>query len=174
MSQARLVTAQFAASTPGGDRADEKWDGAGQRVESKFTSNAVANTNAMAYDGLGRRVRKTNPAVGETIFVYDVFGNLAAEYGPGSGATCGPCYVFADPVGSIRLVVDQNETVVKRYDRLPFGESIRAGDGWANGRTGTAYASGGGVKIGFGGSYVDEESGEWAGILEARIRTPGQ
>jgi hypothetical protein len=39
---------------------------------------------------------------GTTTFVYDAFGNLAAEYGGESAAT-GTQYVFTDQLGSTRL-----------------------------------------------------------------------
>ncbi len=102
------MTAQFPASQPFTQRVDEKWDAAGQRVESAYSLSGVPNTSTMTYDGLGNRVRKNNPAAGNTVYVYDVFGNLAAEYGPAESSNCAPCYLFRDPVGSLRLVVDGN------------------------------------------------------------------
>jgi hypothetical protein len=69
-------TNRFSATNFGGT-----FDGAGQRVESKYTHSGAANTNTMVYDGLGRRVKKLNPGFGDTYYVYDTFGNLAAEYG---------------------------------------------------------------------------------------------
>ncbi|MBL8236683.1 MAG: hypothetical protein JNM66_04645, partial [Bryobacterales bacterium] len=70
-----------------------------------------------------------------------MFGNMAAEYG-----ACAPCYLFRDPVGTVRLVVDGAQTVVKRYDVMPFGEQISAGTGWANGRSGDVYSAASTVK----------------------------
>ena len=59
--------------------------------------------------------------MGDTVSVY-AFGNRAAEYEAGAMEACSPCYLFRDPVGTVRLVVDQTQTVVKRYDVMPFGE----------------------------------------------------
>ncbi|MFN0103373.1 MAG: RHS repeat domain-containing protein [Bryobacteraceae bacterium] len=167
------MTAQFAASTSI-IRADEKWDAAGQRVESLYTYSGVSNTNTMVYDGLGNRVKKNNPVVGDTVYVYDAFGQLAAEYGAGATTVCAPCYLFADPVGSMRLVVDQNQVVVKRYDSMPFGEQISAGTGWANGRTGAEYSPISTVKWRFASSYKDDQSSEWpANLMGVRQYNPG-
>ena len=56
-------------------------------MESKYNYGGSENTNT---------------------FAYDVFGNLAPEYGPAESSKCAPCYLFRDPVGSLRLVVDGN------------------------------------------------------------------
>ena len=78
---------------------------------------------------------------------YDAFGQLAAEYngsswsrdyirlggGPliasenASATICATCYFSYDHLGSVRLVTDQNGSVVARHDYLPFGEEISAG-----------------------------------------------
>jgi len=122
-----------------------------QRVESKYTYDAPANTNTMVYDGLGNRVKKLNPTSGNTVLVYDVFGDLAAEYAGGAGSGCSPCYLFQDPIGSTRLIVNQNQAVVRRYDTMPFGEEIWRGTGWANGRGSAEYSMNSAVKLRYGG-----------------------
>ena len=75
------------------------------------------------YDGQGQRVSKT---VGgqTTTYVYDAFGNLAAEYG-GDSNTCGTCYVTTDHLGSTRLLTNAGG-VFARYDYEPFGQEIGA------------------------------------------------
>jgi RHS repeat-associated protein len=97
------------------------------------------------YDGEGRRVRKqvfgTN---GYTMrFVYDIGGNLVAEYttstAPGSPSKeyiYGPSgllatiegtttsYVMADHLGSPRVVTASGGAVTGRHDLKPFGEEI--------------------------------------------------
>ena len=77
------------------------------------------------YDGAGQRVEKIAPA-GNTIYVYDAFGQLAAQYNTfGSVFACSTCYVTTDHLGSVRMVTDQNGAAVTRHDYLPFGEEIQ-------------------------------------------------
>ncbi len=74
----------------------------------------------------------------------------------------------------MRLVVDGAQTVVKRYDVMPFGEQISAGTGWGNGRSGDVYSPASTVKWRFGGGYKDEQNGEWPGHeMGARQYNPG-
>ena len=62
-----------------------------------------------------------------TFYVYDAFGNLAAEYGPAEPSPCaisggtGTCYVTSDHLGSTRMLTDTAGTARRRYDFLPFG-----------------------------------------------------
>lgn len=96
-------------------------------MTSKYNCGGPENTNTFAYDGLGNLMKKSNPLIGDTIFVYDVFRNMAAEYGAGAMEACSPCYLFQDPVWTVRLTVDQTQPVVKRFDVMPFGEQISGG-----------------------------------------------
>jgi RHS repeat-associated protein len=63
----------------------------------------------------------------ETVYVYNVLGQLVAEYsqqGPqGSGGTL---YLTSDHLGSTRVVTDQGKAIKGRHDYLPFGEEIPA------------------------------------------------
>jgi len=62
------------------------------------------------YDGLGQRVMKTvgtNPA---TVYVYDAFGLLIAEYGS-ANPDSGTRWLSADHLGSTRLVTKIDGTV---------------------------------------------------------------
>jgi hypothetical protein len=61
-------------------------------------------------------------------FVYDAFGNLAAEYG-GTTESGGTQYLFVDQLGSTRVKTDATGAVMTRHDYLPFGREISAGDG---------------------------------------------
>jgi YD repeat-containing protein len=74
------------------------------------------------YDGDGQRIEKISLA-GNTIYVYDAFGQLAAEYNAFASPTppCQTCYLSVDHLGSVRMVTDQNGNVVARHDFLPFG-----------------------------------------------------
>ncbi|MBN1570033.1 MAG: hypothetical protein JXA73_19465 [Acidobacteria bacterium] len=90
------------------------------------------------YDGEGRRVRShscassTTCAPGSgastTFYVYDAFGNLAAEYSPNVPQT-GTSYFTLDHLGSTRLETNAAGQQVKCSDYLPFGEEIPAGYG---------------------------------------------
>jgi YD repeat-containing protein len=90
----------------------------------KTATPSSGNAATYEYDADGRRVKKI---VGSTAtwFVYDVSGQLAAEYtaaGPtGSAETH---FLTTDHLGSTRLVTNQSAAVVSRHDYLPFGEEI--------------------------------------------------
>ena len=98
-------------------------------AESRPSGFSSANGNqfgsaSYAYDGAGRRVMKTlGSAV--TVYVYDAFGTLSAEYGnTPTVPPCSTCYLIADTLGSIRAVTDPVGNVVSRHDFLPFGEEL--------------------------------------------------
>jgi RHS repeat-associated protein len=115
------------------------------------------------YDAEGRRVRMhtcatlpvcaPGPQASTTVYVYDAFGKLAAEYGPASGNS-GTSYFTSDHIGSIRLETDTAGQPVKCSDYLPFGEEIPAGSG---GRSGCFAASDN--KIKFAGKERDASTG---------------
>ena len=84
-----------------------------------------ALNESFAYDGEGRRVKRTVNGV-TTTYVYDAFGQLAQEYG-GTAGSPGRSYLFADHLGSTRMVTSGDGTVRGWWDYLPYGEEI-AGD----------------------------------------------
>jgi YD repeat-containing protein len=86
-------------------------------------TNAQSVTATYAYDGDGRRVKKTVNG-NTTTFVYDAAGQLAAEYGGPAPVESGTRYLFGDHLGSTRLVARADGTVDKTYDYLPFGEEL--------------------------------------------------
>ena len=88
-------------------------------AEGRMTSLAekLSVTTAYVYDGEGQRVEQSN-ALGTTVFVYDAFGNLAAEYATTAPAAAGTQYLVADQLGSTRLVMG---STLERHDYLPFG-----------------------------------------------------
>jgi RHS repeat-associated protein len=93
--------------------------------------NGTGGTATCQYDGAGQRVTKALPS-GMTVYVYDAFGALAAEYGSASvAAPCTTCYLAWDHLGSVRLVTDgsTNANVIGRHDFAPFGQEIQAGVG---------------------------------------------
>ena len=59
-----------------------------------------------------------------TVFVYNVAGQLIAEYTSGTPAAGDTSYLTTDHLGSTRLVTDSGGNVKARYDYLPFGEEI--------------------------------------------------
>jgi len=99
------------------------------------------------YYGAGQRVKKVSGGV-TTVYVYDAFGNLAAEYfsqTPTSPCGTATCYLVTDHLGSTRMLTDIGgsggtaSNTVHRYDFLPFGGELLAN---VNGRsTGMGYFS---------------------------------
>jgi RHS repeat-associated protein len=80
------------------------------------------------FDGSGQRVEKVFSSGASTVYVYDAFGQLAAEYSTAQNTSpCATCYLTWDHLGTARVVTDQNGTVMARHDYLPFGEEIPAG-----------------------------------------------
>jgi YD repeat-containing protein len=75
------------------------------------TNTPGAGVTVYYYDGEGRRVEQIDPTTGTTVFVYDAFGNLAADYGtlPAPPASSTE-YVTVDDVGTTRLVTDTQGT----------------------------------------------------------------
>jgi RHS repeat-associated protein len=95
-----------------------------------------------------------------TVFVYNVAGQLIAEYDdltsppPGSGGTS---YLTTDHLGSTRVVTGQNQVVKARHDYLPFGEEVAAN---IAGRTsGTGYSANDSTRQKFIQKERDTESG---------------
>jgi RHS repeat-associated protein len=112
-------------------------------------------TETILYDGAGQRVEKTTPS-GSTVYVYDAFGQLTAEYSTVASATpCTRCYVSTDHLGSTRLVTDQSGNVVARHDFLPYGEEIGANSVGRNGQWGSTTD----VAQKFTGQIRDQETG---------------
>jgi hypothetical protein len=112
--------------------------------QTQVTNTALNTTANYQYDGGGKRVRKTFGNE-ETIFVYDAFGKMVAEYSniietrPKSVS-----YLTTDALGSPRIITDQTGQVISRHDYMPFGEEVMAGTG---GRMTTqGYAGNDGVK----------------------------
>jgi RHS repeat-associated protein len=86
------------------------------------------------YDGSGQRIEKKYPDASFGVYVYDAFGQLAAEYYSDVPAPppCTTCYLSWDHLGSARLVTDQWGNMVSRHDYLPFGEEIASGSAGRN------------------------------------------
>jgi RHS repeat-associated protein len=109
------------------------------------------------YDGDGRRVKK---AVGTdvTVFVYNIAGQLVAEYRNtpvelGGGTS----FVTTDHLGSIRFITHRNGDIKSRHDYLPFGEEVPQTVGGRSGVTG--YGASDSTRHRFTNKERDGESG---------------
>jgi RHS repeat-associated protein len=115
------------------------YDGAGNQTQEgssrSFTYDGEnrqltfnGNVGQYGYDGEGQRVKKVDGS-GTTVFVYNLSGQLVAEYTTVSTAGSGTSYITADHLGSTRVVTRSDGSVKARYDYLPFGEELGAGIG---------------------------------------------
>ncbi len=126
--------------------------------QTQVTNTAAQTSANYQYDGGGKRVRKTFGNE-ETIFVYDAFGKMIAEYSNVIDTTRPKTtsYLTTDALGSPRIITNSIGQVISRHDYMPFGEEVTANVG---GRTTTqGYAGNDGVKQKFTGYERDIESG---------------
>jgi RHS repeat-associated protein len=124
----RLTASLYdAAGNERQNAANESFGYDGENRLISFNSGAAT----YSYDGDGRRVMKVVGAV-TTVFVYNILGQLIAEYQTpdqpvvGEGGTS---YLTTDHLGSTRVVTNAQGQVNVRYDYLPFGEEIPSGVG---------------------------------------------
>lgn len=99
--------------------------------------NVIATNGEYVYDGDGQRVKKI---VGSetTIFVYNVSGQMVAEYSATAPSTNGTIsYLTSDKLGTPRINTDKSGQVTARHDYMPFGEEITLSQTYAGGRTNT-------------------------------------
>jgi RHS repeat-associated protein len=108
------------------------------------------------YDGDGRRVKKIDNT-GTTVFVYNVAGQLIAEYTSGTPSGSGTSYLTSDHLGSTRVVTKSDGSVKARYDYLPFGEEIPSTVGGRSSVGG--YGGADGTRQRFTQKERDNESG---------------
>ncbi len=154
-----------AFKNPNGTAAGQ-WSAAydGENKQRYYCAETIAacgpanDTAEYVYDGEGNRVQKLTSS-STTIYVYDAFGRLAAEYNMGGPSEeAGTFYRTTDHLGSTRLVTDAAGDVVSRRDFFPFGEEIDANA--SSGRAGIAeYNEETGFPQLFTGKERDEESG---------------
>jgi RHS repeat-associated protein len=103
----------------------------GQSDEKPFRPSDVAEpirVFILDYVAYERRVVQ-NLSSSSVIYVYDAFGQLAAEYHSAAAATpqCSTCYLSPDWLGSTRLVTDPAGTIISRHDFTPFGQEVPGG-----------------------------------------------
>jgi len=125
---------------------------------TQVQNTSSQTTATYQYDGTGKRVGKLVGDQG-TVFVYDAFGKLVAEYATNQAVTAeGTKYLSADVLGSPRAITNNGGSVVSRHDYMPFGEEVYAGIGGRS--TAQGYLStGDGVRQQFTGYERDGESG---------------
>jgi YD repeat-containing protein len=105
-------------------------------AENRITSATSAISNVFfTYDGDGRRVKKvaTGGTPTSTYYLYDVLGQLAAEYSDPATAATGTSWIHTDMLGSTRMVTGEKPTgspapVQECNDYMPFGETLGAGN----------------------------------------------
>jgi len=89
-----------------------------------LTDSANQTIATYDYDGSGRRIKKTNAAGQQTVFVYDATNKLVAEYSSETTSTSGRSYITNDLLNSPRVISNNDGNVTSRRDFMPFGESI--------------------------------------------------
>ena len=128
-----------------------RYDGDNRMVSFTDPGPGGINTSSTySYDGEGRRVRRATGGV-TTTYVYNLLGQLAAEYGGVVDRVPGTRYLTPDHLGSTRLVTDAQGEVLTRHDYLPFGEEI-----------GTGYGNRGSVK-GYTATRIDGPTQKFTG-----------
>jgi RHS repeat-associated protein len=128
---------------------------------TQFTATGVSVS--YRYDAQERRVRQDSGGQ-TTIWVYDAFGQLAAEYATNLTMPEGVYYRTTDHLGSTRIVTNQSAAVVQRRDFFPFGEAIPADSSHGNRQAVTdggqvTYNAALGVRQQFTGQQRDEDTG---------------
>lgn len=101
---------------------------------TELTCPAAGVTGEYRYDAGGNRVEKIVGA-NTTTYVYDAFGQVAAEYETApttTGREPGRFFRTSDHLGSTRLVTRADGSVKTRRDFFPFGEEILANATYGN------------------------------------------
>ena len=131
-------------------------------ANNKMTAFAATGVSvSTAYDAADRRVRKVHNSK-TTVWIYDAFGKLAAEYTTEAHADTETYFRTTDHLGSTRLTTDEVGDVVARRDFFPFGERIDAtlsGRGSVVDGTLVSFNSSPGMRQQFTGQQRDDETG---------------
>ncbi|MBK7705110.1 MAG: RHS repeat protein [Acidobacteria bacterium] len=131
------------------------------RLKEFFKSdNLSSSPDAIyGYDGDGKRVLKMTAAE-KTVFVYNAFGKLVAEYSTVVPSQPKTSYLTADHLGSPRVVTDGGGFVVSRHDYLAFGHEISDTVGNVGGRRIVdGYGRSDEIRTKYTGYERDSESG---------------
>jgi RHS repeat-associated protein len=97
------------------------YDGRDKATEVKDSSSNTIGQ--YFYDGDRRRVKKVTSSE-TTIFVYDIFGKVIAEYADQAPQNPQVAYVTSDVLGTPRIATSAFGVVVSRHDYYPFGAEI--------------------------------------------------
>ena len=146
------LTADWAANT-------FAYDGDNRLVA--FNTSGTDSDTTYSYDGDGRRVRKVVGGTDgiATTYVYNVLGQLVAEFGGPASEQAGTQYLTPDHLGSTRVVTGAGGAVLSRHDYLPFGEEIGTDRGNRSAITGYTASLADGPAQKFTGKERDGESG---------------
>jgi RHS repeat-associated protein len=107
------------------------YDAEGRQVSYDNPQTTTVVEASYAYDADGKRVKKVAAGV-TTLFVYNLAGQLVAEYTDAQPTTEGTSYLTSDTLGTERVITgtninDASGGVKARHDYLPFGEEVSAG-----------------------------------------------
>lgn len=136
-----------------------KYDGDNRLVA--FNTAGTDRDTTYSYDGDGRRVQKVVGGSGgiTTTYVYNVLGQLVAEFGGTAPDQPGTRYLTPDHLGSTRAVTAEDQSVLSRHDYLPFGEEVGTAYGGRNAVSGYTASRNDGPAQKFTGKERDAESG---------------
>lgn len=123
---------QYTYDSSGNLTTEKSGEGLAYDAENKLVQYAGGSTQIGGadyfYDGDGKRVKKATPSQ-TTIFVYNMGGQLVAEYTSSTPESNGTSYVTSDTLGTPRVITKADDSLRARHDYLPFGEEISAGVG---------------------------------------------
>lgn len=129
------------------------YNGENKQVEVRNSGNQTVGQ--YFYDAEGQRVKKYVPATNETtIFIYNLVGQLVAEYSTQTSQTPQVSYLTLDNLGTPRVNTDEKGNVISRHDYHPFGEEV-----WTAHRTQGLNYTADSVRKKFTGYERDGESG---------------
>ena len=111
-----------------------KYDGDNRMVDFRVTAGGTLTHVKYHYDGEGRRIEKEVVGGATTTYVYNVLGQLVAEFGGAAAQQPGTRYLTPDHLGSTRVVTQavvsgSDGGVLSRHDYLPFGQEIEPNRG---------------------------------------------
>jgi len=129
----------------------------GENRQTSYAGGSASGGANYYYDGEGHRIGKVTPS-SITIYVYDVAGQMVAEYtNTTPQGTGGTSYLTSDTLGTPRVITDQSGNIKARHDYLPFGEEVSAGTG---GRTAAqGYSQFDGLRFRYTSKERDDETG---------------
>ena len=113
---------------------------------------------------------KKEVGVTQTVFVYNIAGQLVAEYDTEGASGTGTSYLTQDSLGSVRVVTGEDTAAKERRDYLPFGEEVTVGGrGSVPGYTSqavrqkfTGYEQDSETELGYAGArYFDSKVGRF-------------